>query len=464
MLYYLFTYLKEQFDLTGAGVFQYISFRAFMAIITSLFISLIIGRRIIEYIRRKQIGETIRDLGLQGENAKKGTPTMGGLIILTSILVPTLLFAKLHNIYIVIMILSTIWLGLIGFLDDYIKVFKKNKEGLQGRFKIVGQLGIGIIVGAALYFSPGVVVKEIYDIGKLPDAIKDIKIDKPAFDKFAKERAALGLPTSTGLADSLLKKEAAGQAFDIDREELTGQATLTIIDGKPAYVVNEKSMVTTIPFVKSHEFDYNDIVTAIGLNSSWGWLVFISIVVFIVTAVSNGANITDGLDGLAAGTSAIIGATLGIFAYVSGNVVFADYLNIMYIPNTGELTIFIGAFVGACVGFMWYNSYPAQVFMGDTGSLALGGVIAVFAIAIRKELLIPILCGIFLVENVSVLLQIGYFKYTKRRFGEGRRIFKMSPLHHHYQKLGFHESKIVSRFWIVGVALALLTIITLKLR
>jgi phospho-N-acetylmuramoyl-pentapeptide-transferase len=341
------------------------------------------------------------------------------------------------------MILSTIWLGLIGFLDDYIKVFKKNKEGLAGRYKIAGQLTIGIIVGAVIYFSPGVVVKEIYSESELPLPLK-AQVDS------IKAKMDPNTPIETQVK--------------IQDGELGNNITVLQIDGKPAYAINQKSMKTTLPFTKNHEFNYSRIVEWLGLDGSWGWLIFIPIVIFIVTAVSNGANITDGLDGLAAGTSAIIGVTLGVFAYVSGNAIFADYLNIMYIPNTGELTIFIGAFVGACVGFMWYNSYPAQVFMGDTGSLALGGIIAVFAIAIRKELLIPILCGIFLVENLSVLMQISYFKYTKRRFGEGRRIFKMSPLHHHYQKLGFHESKIVSRFWIVGVALAMLTIITLKIR
>lgn len=443
MLYYLFTYLHDQFNMPGAGVFQYISFRAAMAIITSLFISMIIGRRIIDYIRRKQIGETVRDLGLEGEGSKKGTPTMGGLIILASILIPVLLFAKLNNTYIIIMVLSTIWLGLIGFTDDYIKVFKKNKEGLAGRYKIVGQLTIGILVGAVFYFSPSVVVKEIYSESELPAPLK-ARVDS----------IKAKMDPNTPIAKQV----------QIQDGELGNNITVMQIDGKPVYAVNQKSMKTTLPFTKNHEFNYSRIVEWFGLDGKWGWLIFIPIVIFIVTAVSNGANLTDGLDGLAAGTSAIIGATLGIFAYVSGNAIFADYLNIMYIPNTGELVIYIGAFVGACVGFMWYNSYPAQVFMGDTGSLALGGIIAVFAIAIRKELLIPILCGIFLVEVLSVSLQVTYFKYTKKRFGEGRRIFKMSPLHHHYQKLGFHESKIVSRFWIVGVALAILTIVTLKLR
>ena len=443
MLYYLFTYLDQHFNFPGAGVFQYISFRAAMAIITSLFISLIIGRRIIDYIRRKQIGETVRDLGLEGEGSKKGTPTMGGLIILASILIPVLLFAKLHNTYIIIMVLSTIWLGLIGFTDDYIKVFKKNKEGLAGRYKIVGQLTIGILVGVVFYFSPAVVVKEIYSEAELPLPLK-ARVDS----------IKAKMDPNTPIAKQV----------QIQDGELGDNITVLNIDGKPVYAVNQKSMKTTLPFTKNHEFNYSRLVEWLGLEGKWGWLIFIPIVIFIVIAVSNGANITDGLDGLAAGSSAIIGATLGIFAYVSGNAIFADYLNIMYIPNTGELVVYIGAFVGACVGFMWYNSYPAQVFMGDTGSRALGGIIAVFAIAIRKELLIPILCGIFLVENLSVILQVSYFKYTKKRFGEGRRIFKMSPLHHHYQKLGFHESKIVSRFWIVGVALAILTIVTLKLR
>ena len=404
MFYYLFEYLEKTYQLPGAGVFQYISFRAALAVITSLLVSMVFGGRIINLIRKQQIGEEVRSLGLAGEDAKRGTPTMGGFIILGAILIPTLLFAKLDNIYVIIMLTSTVWLGTIGFLDDYIKVFKKDKEGLAGRFKILGQVGLGLIVGATLYFHDGITIKE--------------KIDVPK---------------------------------SIETEQVFGEEI--------------KSTKTTIPFVKNNEFDYEVMLSWMGENAaSLTWIVFILMVIFVVTAVSNGANMTDGLDGLATGTSAIIGATLGILAYVSGNVFFADYLNIMYIPNSGELVIYMAAFVGACVGFLWYNSYPAQVFMGDTGSLALGGIIAVFAIAIRKELLIPVLCGVFLVENLSVMLQVGYFKYTKKKFGEGRRIFKMAPLHHHYQKLGIHESKIVTRFWIAGVMLAILTIVTLKLR
>ena len=404
MFYYLFEYLENTYQLPGAGVFQYISFRAALAVITSLLVSMVFGGRIINLIRKQQIGEEVRSLGLAGEDAKRGTPTMGGLIILAAILSPTLLFAKLDNIYVIVMLISTVWLGTIGFLDDYIKVFKKDKEGLAGRFKILGQVGLGLIVGATLYFHDGITIKE--------------KIDAPVL---------------------------------IETEQVFGEEI--------------KSTKTTIPFVKNNEFDYEVVLSWMGENAaSLTWIVFILMVIFVVTAVSNGANMTDGLDGLATGTSAIIGATLGILAYVSGNVFFADYLNIMYIPNSGELVIYMAAFVGACVGFLWYNSFPAQVFMGDTGSLALGGIIAVFAIAIRKELLIPVLCGIFLVENLSVMLQVGYFKYTKKKFGEGRRIFKMAPLHHHFQKLGMHESKIVTRFWIVGVMLAILTIVTLKLR
>lgn len=416
MLYYLFGYLNDVYDLPGAGVFQYISFRAAMAIITSLLISMGIGKYIIQYLQLKQVGEIIRDLDLQGQAEKKGTPTMGGLIIIAAIIIPTLLFAKLENVYIILMLVSTVWLGMIGFLDDYIKVFKKNKEGLAGKFKILGQVGIGIIVGCTLYFSDAVVVK--------------------------------------------------------DRTATAGKAEVVLIDGvernvqsMPEYGEENHSLITTIPFMKNNEFDYASLLGFLGDKAAdWAWLIFIPIVIFIITAVSNGANLTDGLDGLATGTSAIIGATLGVFAYFSGNYIFADYLNIMFIPGSGELVIFIAAFVGACVGFLWFNSYPAQVFMGDTGSLALGGIIAVFALAIRKELLIPILCGIFLIENFSVVLQVTYFKYTKKKFGEGKRIFKMAPLHHHFQKLGFHEAKIVGRFWIFGLLLAVLTIITLKLR
>jgi phospho-N-acetylmuramoyl-pentapeptide-transferase len=422
MFYYLFTWLDRQFDFPGAGVFQYISFRAAMAVIGSLVISLLFGKRIINYIRKKQIGETIRELGLEGQNQKAGTPTMGGLIILAAIIIPTLLFAKINNVYIILMLVSTVWLGAIGFIDDYIKVFKKNKEGLKGKFKVIGQIGIGIIVGVTLYFHPSVTTKErVYTSGQ----------------------AAYSIDTAIA-----------------NKKDLQ----------MPKYAQHEtKSLKTTIPFVKNNEFDYDVIVKWICEDcSKWGWLIFIPVVILIVTAVSNGANITDGIDGLATGTSAIIGTTLGILAYVSGNTVFADYLNIMYIPNSGELVVFIAAFVGACIGFLWYNSFPAQVFMGDTGSLALGGIIAVFAIAIRKELLIPILCGVFLVENLSVILQVYYFKYQKRKRGieyaRENRLFKMAPLHHHYQKVGLHESKIVSRFWIIGIMLAVLTIVTLKLR
>ena len=406
MLYYLFEYLNE-LDVPGAGVFQYITFRTAASVIVSLLISMVFGKSIIRLLHRKQVGETVRDLGLEGQKTKQGTPTMGGLIILASILIPTILFARLDNIYIILMLISTVLLGLIGFIDDYIKVFKKNKEGLAGKFKIIGQVFVGLIVGSILYFNDGVTVKhkveadQVVEIGATPEEIWQ----------------------------------------------------------------EDKSMVTTIPFVKNNEFDYGSLIDWCCENAlDWVWLIFIPVVIFIITAVSNGANMTDGLDGLATGTSAIIGVTLAVFAYVSGNTIFADYLNIMYIPNSGELVVFIGAFVGACVGFLWYNSYPAQVFMGDTGSLALGGIIAVFALAIRKELLIPVFCGVFLIENLSVMIQVAYFKYTKKKFGEGKRVFLMAPLHHHYQKKGFHESKIVSRFWIVGVMLAILSIVTLKLR
>ena len=411
MLYYLFDYLNEM-DFPGAGAFTYITTRAAFAIIVSLIISMILGKRIIKMLHRLQVGETVRDLGLEGQIEKSGTPTMGGLLILAAILIPTLLFAKLDNIYIIMLLLSTVWLGLIGFLDDYIKVFKKNKEGLKGKMKIVGQVGIGVIVGATLFFSDDVVIEN-----SIKETVSTVNVD--------------GVDYTT----------------------------------KTSEKIQEKSLTTTIPFFKNNELDYGSAVEWIGLDAAeWGWLVFIPVVIIIITAVSNGANLTDGIDGLATGTSAIIGVALGVLAYVSGNVFFADYLNIMYIPNTGELVIFMGAFVGACIGFLWYNAYPAQVFMGDTGSLALGGIIATFAIAIRKELLIPILCGIFLVENLSVIIQVGYFKYTKKKLGEGKRIFKMAPLHHHYQKSGYHEAKIVSRFWIVGILLAIFAIATLKLR
>ncbi|GDX48078.1 phospho-N-acetylmuramoyl-pentapeptide-transferase [Bacteroidota bacterium] len=419
MLYYLFKYFREQFELSGAGVFQFISFRALMAIIFSLIISLLLGKALVRFLQKQQIGEIIRDLGLEGQMKKQGTPTMGGLIILGAILIPTLLFARIDNVYIIIMLLTTVWLGIIGFMDDYIKVFKKDKRGLSGGFKVIGQVGLGLIVGLTLYFNDDVTVLR-----------EKVKQDASTQNEY--KRA-----TTLASSDSLLR----------DR------------------FVEAKAPITTIPFVKNHEFNYSKLVTWIDdALEQYTWIIYTLIVIFIITAVSNGANITDGIDGLATGTSAIIGVTLGVFAYVSGNIVAANYLNIMYIPNTGELVIFIAAFVGACIGFLWYNSYPAQVFMGDTGSLALGGIIASLAIILRKELLIPILCGIFLVENLSVMIQVSYFKYTKKKYGEGRRIFKMSPLHHHYQKLDYPEPKIVTRFWIIGIMLAVLTIVTLKLR
>ena len=417
MFYYLFTYLDETFNLPGAGVFQYISFRAAAAVLTSLIISLLFGKRLIKLLNRKQVGETIRDLGLEGQLEKQGTPTMGGLIILSAVLVPTLLFAKLDNIYIIVMLFTTAWLGMIGFIDDYIKVFKKNKKGLAGKFKIFGQVILGLAVGLTMYFNENVVIREKINPDKLIMTTEDgevIRITDP-FQKFSKE---------------------------------------TI-----------KSTKTTLPFFKNNEVDYSKILSFLGEGfEKWAFLIFIPIVILIITAVSNGANLTDGMDGLATGTSAIIGATLGILAWVSGNIVFADYLNIMYLPDTGELAIFISAFVGACIGFLWYNSYPAQVFMGDTGSLAIGGIIAVFAILIRKEFLIPVLCGIFLIESLSVIMQVSWFKYTKHKYGAGRRIFKMAPLHHHFQMKGYSEPKIVQRFFIAGIMLAVFAIITLKLR
>jgi phospho-N-acetylmuramoyl-pentapeptide-transferase len=417
MFYYLFDWLNHM-HVPGSGVFKYISFRAAMAVLTSLIISAVFGKRIIAFLHRKQVGETVRDLGLQGQSEKQGTPTMGGLIIISAIIIPTLLFAKLHNVYVILMLITTVWLGLIGFLDDYIKVFKKDKKGLQGKFKVIGQIGIGLIVGITLYFNNSVVVRE----------------------------RIVGNESSAYNQDSLIQSSSQLKIPQYSKDET-------------------KSLKTTIPFVKHNEFDYSVILKFMGDGyRKWAWIIFIPIVILIVTAVSNGANITDGIDGLATGTSAIIGVTLGILAYVSGNTIFADYLNIMYIPNSGELVVFIAAFVGACVGFLWYNSYPAQVFMGDTGSLALGGIIAVFAIAIRKELLIPVLCGIFLIENLSVMIQVSYFKYTKNKYGEGRRVFLMSPLHHHYQKKGIHEAKIVARFWIIGIMCAILAVATLKLR
>jgi phospho-N-acetylmuramoyl-pentapeptide-transferase len=406
MLYYLFRYLHEHYHIPGVGVFQYTTFRAALAVVTSLLIAQIFGGKLINVLQRKQVGETIRDLGLQGQSEKKGTPTMGGLIILLAILVPVLLFARLRNIYIILMLLSTVWLGLIGFLDDYIKVFLKNKEGLSGRFKVLGQIGLGITVGWVLYYSNEVTV----------------------------------------------------------REYLLPNGQLSAVDASKAWK-DVHLMITTVPFMKNNELNYGDLFSNAQLvfKEFYG-LLYIPLVIVIITAVSNGANITDGLDGLAAGTSAIIGITLAIFAFVSGNAFLADYLDIMFIPDSGELVIFCTAFVGACVGFLWYNSYPAQVFMGDTGSLALGGIIAVLALIVRKELLIPVLCGVFLIENLSVIVQVSWFKYTKRKYGEGRRILRMSPLHHHYQKLGYHESKIVSRFWIIGIMLAVVTLVTLKLR
>jgi len=417
MLYYLFRYL-DTLNFPGAGVFSYISFRSAAAVITSLIISLLIGKKIILFLKKKQIGEVVRELGLDEQYQKKGTPTMGGIIILASIIVPTLLFAKLDNIYIILMLLTTVWLGLIGFLDDYIKTFLKRKSGLEGKFKIVGQVGLGLIVGLTLYLSDDVIIMEKV---KIPDLTAREKL----------ELLDPGTPIS--------------------------QAEI---------VMERKSTKTTIPFVKNNEFNYSWLVSFIDEDHRqlWTWMVFVLVVIFIVTAVSNGANLTDGLDGLATGTSAIVGTALGILAYVSSHIVYAKYLNIMYIPGTEELTIFASAFIGATIGFLWYNSYPAQVFMGDTGSLALGGIIAVFAIIIRKEMLIPILCGIFLVENLSVVIQVAWFKRTKKKYGEGRRIFLMAPLHHHYQKKGYPEPKIVTRFWIVAIMLAVISIVTLKIR
>ncbi len=415
MLYYLFDFLNKEFDLPGAGMFSYISFRAALAVITSLIISMLFGKKIIRFLKKKQVGETVRDLGLEGQIQKQGTPTMGGIIILSAMIIPTLLFADLKNIYIILILSSALWLGMMGFLDDYIKVFKKNKQGLAGRFKVIGQLVLGIAVGSVMYFSDSVVIRE-----KVPASIVEA-------------RGA--------------EQQNRSQASDYFLPE------------------SVKSTKTTIPFVKNNEFDYARLLKWMGPNyHHWSWLIFIPAVILIIIAVSNGANMTDGLDGLATGTSAISAATLGILAWVSGNFIFANYLDIMYIPATGELTIFISAFIGACLGFMWYNAYPAQIFMGDTGSLAIGGVIAVIAIMLRKELLIPIMCGVFLLENLSVVMQVTWFKITKRRFGEGRRIFMMAPLHHHYQKKGYHEAKIVTRFLIVGVMLAVLSIITLKIR
>jgi phospho-N-acetylmuramoyl-pentapeptide-transferase len=409
MLYYLFEYLDKTMDIPGAGVFQYITFRSALAFMLSLLLSTIYGKRVVGFLRKQQIGETVRELGLAGQNEKAGTPTMGGLIIIFATLIPVLLFARLQNIYIVLLIVTTLWMGTIGFIDDYIKIFKKDKQGLKGIFKVFGQVGLGLIVGYVLYFNPIVTIRT-----------------------------------------------------DTANSEIFRGTTENVIKQAPVY---EKSTATTIPFLKNHEFDYAELLAWTGEGyEKWAWLIFIPMVIFIITAVSNGANLTDGIDGLAAGTSAVSVLALGIFTFVSGNIIFSNYLNIMYIPFSGEMTVFIAAFVGALIGFLWYNSYPASVFMGDTGSLTIGGVIAVLAIAVRKELLIPFFCGIFLVENFSVVLQVAYFKYTKKRFGEGRRIFLMAPLHHHYQKKGYHESKIVTRFWIVSIMLAILSIVTLKLR
>ena len=406
MLYYIFQYLDKAFDVPGAGVFQYITFRSALAFILSLLIATIYGKKIINYLRNQQVGETVRELGLEGQTAKAGTPTMGGIIIILATLIPVFLLAKLNNIYIILLIVTTLWMGTIGFIDDYIKIFKKDKQGLKGIFKVIGQVGLGLIVGTVLYLSPDVTVRK---------------------DTMA----------------SRVKIENNIKPSDLE----------------------EKSTATTIPFFKNNEFDYAEVLSFMGDNyKDYAWLIFIPMVILIITAVSNGANLTDGIDGLAAGTSAISVLTLGIFTFVSGNIIFSDYLNIMYIPNSGEMTIYIAAFVGALVGFLWYNAYPASVFMGDTGSLTIGGIIAVIAISIRKELLIPVICGIFLAENLSVMIQVSYFKYTKKKYGEGRRIFLMSPLHHHYQKKGYHESRIVTRFWIVGILLAIFSLVSLKLR
>lgn len=438
MLYQLFSFLDKHFSIPGLGVFQFLTSRIAMSILLSLFMATVFGKRMILFLQKKQIGETVRELGLAGEQQKKGTPTMGGIIILMSVLIPTLLFANLDKVYIRLMILCTVWLGVIGFFDDYFKIRarknaqskgeaykKQNSDGLAGVSKIIGQVGLGIIIGATLYFSNAVTVER-------------------------------EIVPNTAIAASLQKGERIAKDTNV---------IVRNVNGIERRFVKVKTPITTIPFVKNHEFNYSKLVSWMGPGAEkYTWIVYILVVTFIVTAVSNGANITDGLDGLAAGVSAIIGAALGIFIYVSGNYVFADYLNVMYIPNLGELSIFVGAFVGACIGFLWYNAYPAQVFMGDTGSLALGGIIASLAIIVRKELLIPIFCGVFLIENLSVIMQVSYFKYTKKKYGEGRRIFLMSPLHHHYQKKGFHESKIAVRFWIITILLVVASILTLKTR
>lgn len=418
MIYYLAQWLSK-FSVPGMGMFQYISFRSGMAVITSLLISLLLGKRIIRYLQRKQIGEDVRSLGLEGQLQKKGTPTMGGVIILLSIVVPVLLFANPKNIYIIVMLITTVWLGLVGFADDYIKVFKKNKEGLSGKLKILGQVSLGLFVGLTMYFSPDIVIRE----------------------------KATKFPTSTQV------------------EVVSNLGMEGAMESKPSVMPYQKTTKTTIPFFKNNEFDYEFLIPFSGpWAQKFAWILFIGVVILVVTAVSNGANLTDGLDGLATGVSAVMGTTLGVFAYLSGNVIYAEYLNIMYIPESGELVIFMASFIGAAIGFLWYNSYPAQVFMGDTGSLAIGGIIAVFAILVRKELLIPILCGVFFVETLSVMIQVTYFKHTKRKYGEGRRVFLMAPLHHHYQKKGYPEAKIVIRFWIVALLLAIVTVVTLKIR
>lgn len=407
MLYYLFDFLEQQYKLPGASVFQYISFRAAVAIIFSMGFSMLFGKKIIRYLKRQQIGESVRDLGLEGQKEKEGTPTMGGLIIIFSTLIPVLLLAQLSNIYIILLMVTTVWMGFIGWLDDYIKIFRKNKDGLQGKFKIVGQVLLGTFVGCILFFHPEVKVRT--EVSSIEDTIEN-----------------------------------------------------TLVVTKNTSDV--KAALTTIPLLKNNEFNYYTLLSWIGVESKYTWMVFIPIIIFIITAVSNGANLTDGIDGLAAGVSAIIVVALAVFSFVSGNINFASYLNIMYIPDVGEIVVFISAFLGALIGFLWFNTYPAEIFMGDTGSLTLGAVISVIAVIVRKELLIPLLCGVFFIETLSVVLQVGYFKYTRAKTGVGQRIFKMAPLHHHYQKLGFHESKIVSRFWIVGILLAVLTIVTLKLR
>ena len=434
MLYHLFKFLEQHnIDIPGGGLFQFITFRGAMSVLLSLIISVVIGKRVIRRLQKMQIGESVRDLGLEGQVQKKGTPTMGGVIIIAAIVIPTLLFARLNNVYVILLLVSTLWMGSIGFIDDYIKVFKKDKEGLRGKFKILSQVVLGLIVGCTLYFHPDVKCRDFNNVF-IYKVDKDNKIDWNNPEEVVPTASVMYENIGTRVGDEYLSHQT-------------------------------KALKTNLPFIKDNLLDYTYLLKPFTKNyQKWGWIIFIPFVIFIIAAVSNAANLTDGIDGLATGVSAIIVLTLGVFAYVSGNVNFSDYLNILYIPNSGELVIVSAAIVGACFGFLWYNAFPAQVFMGDTGSLMLGGLIATLAIMIRKELLIPILCGIFVVENLSVVLQVAYFKYTKRKYGEGRRIFKMSPLHHHYQKSGFHESKIVIRFWIVGILLAVLTIITLKIR